>query len=113
MITHLLEPHQCFVFGSNIHGHHVGGAAKQALEQFGAVYGIGVGTQGQCYAIPTMPPLTLKEIGHYIQQFVAYAKLTPETEYLVTAIGTGIAGYTKEEMDSVWPKDLPSNIKRV
>ena len=36
MITRL-EPGQIFVFGSNIHGFHGGGAARIALEKFGAV----------------------------------------------------------------------------
>lgn len=47
---------QCevFVFGSNLEGQHAGGAARIAYDKFGAVWGQGVGPQGQCYAIPTM-----------------------------------------------------------
>ena len=108
MITELKQ-NQCFVFGSNLEGYHAGGAAKQALEDFGAIWGIGVGKQGKCYAIPTMQPLTIKEIELYIVQFIDYAKLTLETEYLVTPIGTGIAGYSMEEMDGIWDKYPLSN----
>lgn len=107
-----LKPNQIFVFGSNLEGHHSGGAAKQAHDHFGAVWGIGVGMQGQCYAIPTMSPLHLLEIEIYIKQFIDWASITPEFTYLVTPIGTGIAGYTQEEMGDIWSKySLPKNIK--
>ncbi len=107
-----LQPNQIFVFGSNLQGHHSGGAAAQALKDFGAIWGVGVGLQGKSYAIPTMPPLTLIEIEQYIIQFVHFARFTPQYEYLVTPIGTGIAGYSTAEMGEIWSKlSLPSNIK--
>ena len=49
-----LEKDEIFVFGSNLAGHHIGGAAKAAHLKFGAEWGIGVGLTGQAYAIPTM-----------------------------------------------------------
>ncbi len=49
-----LKPNEIFVFGSNLAGAHGGGAARLAYECFGAVWGQGVGLQGQSYAIPTM-----------------------------------------------------------
>ena len=49
-ITHL-EPNEVFVFGSNLGGFHGGGAAAIALKKFGAVWGQGVGLQGQSYGI--------------------------------------------------------------
>lgn len=49
-----LKPGEVFVFGSNLAGHHGGGAARLAYERFGAKWGTGVGMTGQCYAIPTM-----------------------------------------------------------
>ena len=52
-ITHL-EENEIFVFGSNLAGLHGGGAARVAYKYFGAVWGQGVGLQGQTYAIPTM-----------------------------------------------------------
>ena len=48
-----LQSDEVFVFGSNLQGLHAGGAAKLAM-QWGAVWGQGVGLQGQTYAIPTM-----------------------------------------------------------
>ena len=49
-----LRADEIFVFGSNLAGMHGGGAARVAYERFGAVWGCGVGLQGQSYAIPTM-----------------------------------------------------------
>lgn len=42
-----LEPDEVFVFGSNLAGAHGGGAAAAAHMFFGAVWGQGVGLQGQ------------------------------------------------------------------
>ena len=48
----------------------------------------------------------------YISQFIEYAELNPAIEFLVTPIGTGIAGYSLEQMDEIWNKyNLPANIK--
>ena len=49
-----LKPNEVFVFGSNLAGFHGGGAAHIAHAKFGAIWGQGVGMQGQSYAIPTM-----------------------------------------------------------
>ena len=49
-----LRPGEIFVFGSNLAGMHGGGAARIAVDRFGAIMGQGVGLQGQSYAIPTM-----------------------------------------------------------
>lgn len=48
-----LEDKEIFVFGSNPEGRHGRGAAKLALDLFGAIYGKGRGLQGQSYALPT------------------------------------------------------------
>ena len=49
-----LKENEIFVFGSNLAGAHGGGAARFAYERFGAVWGEGMGLNGQTYAIPTM-----------------------------------------------------------
>ena len=109
MITKLKE-NQVFCFGSNLQGRHAGGAAKQAHKDFGAIWGVGVGIQGQSYGIPTME-LDLEGIAQYIKQFIDYARITPEKEYLVTPIGTGIASFSVEEMGEVWSRwELPDNV---
>ena len=50
----ILQSDEIFVFGSNLAGMHGGGAARLAYQKFGAIWGQGVGLQGQSYAIPTM-----------------------------------------------------------
>lgn len=45
-----LQPNEIFVFGSNLEGQHAGGAAYLAYKRFGAIWGQGVGLQGQSYA---------------------------------------------------------------
>jgi len=107
-----LDENEIFVFGSNLNGYHTGGAAKKAYDSFGAIHGIGVGMQGQSYAIPTMPPLNLPMIGWYIEQFKEWARLTPEVTYYLTKIGTGIAGWLPEDFEQFY-KDLPANVIRV
>ncbi len=92
-----LEPNEIFVFGSNLAGAHGGGAARIAMDKFGAVWGQGVGLQGQSYAIPTMQG-GVETIKPYVDEFIEFAKMHPEYKFLVTRIGCGIAGFTDEEI---------------
>ena len=92
-----LEPNEIFVFGSNLAGAHGGGAARIALDCFGAVWGQGVGLQGQSYAIPTMQG-GVETIKPYVDEFIDFARQHPELKFLVTRIGCGIAGFRDEEI---------------
>lgn len=92
-----LKPNEVFVFGSNLSGYHGGGAANIALEKFGAVWGQGVGLQGQSYAIPTMQG-GVETIKPYVDEFIKFAKAHPELKFLVTRIGCGIAGFKDSEI---------------
>lgn len=87
-----LKPNEIFVFGSNLQGYHGGGAARLAMNQWGAVWGQGTGLQGQTYAIPTMQG-GIVTIRPYIDQFIKFAQNDPERTFLVTEIGCGIAGF--------------------
>ena len=93
----VLEKNQIFVFGSNLAGMHGGGAARTAVEKFGAVWGQGVGLQGNSYAIPTMQG-GVETIKPYVDEFIAFAKEHKELQFLVTRIGCGIAGFSVEEI---------------
>lgn len=95
-ITSLKED-EVFVFGSNLDGRHAGGAARIAADQFGAVWGEGVGLFGQTYAIPTMHGGT-DVIAPYVNEFIAFAKAHPEKYFYVTRIGCGIAGFRDEDI---------------
>ena len=92
-----LGPDEVFVFGSNLQGIHAGGAARVALEKFGAVMGQGVGIQGQAYAIPTMQG-GVDTIKPYVDQFIELAREWDQTTFYVTRIGCGIAGFRDEEI---------------
>ena len=100
-ITQLL-PHQVFVFGSNEGGRHSKGAALTA-KRWGACRAIPAGRAGQTYAIPTKPVdvrarLTLRDISKYVEDFITHAQESPQDEFLMTAIGGGLAGYTAEQI---------------
>ena len=107
-----LEPHQVFVFGSNIEGRHDGGAARVALEKFGAMYGKGVGIQGQSYALPTMNGAG--ELAMYIPEFIDYVEHHPDKEFLLTKVGCGIAGLDEPTVSGLFRLfNLPNLIKPV
>lgn len=91
-----LGPNEIFVFGSNCRGMHAGGAARTAMEKFGAVWGIGEGLQGQSYAIPTMEGIA--NLKAAVARFTEFAKQHQELTFLVTAVGCGIAGYSVGEI---------------
>ena len=92
-----LAPNEVFVFGSNLGGFHGGGAARAAMNLFGAVWGQGVGLQGQSYAIPTMQG-GVETIKPYVDQFIEFTKTRPDLYFYVTRIGCGIAGFRDEEI---------------
>lgn len=92
-----LAPNEIFVFGSNLAGAHGGGAARAAMNKFGAIWGQGVGLQGQSYAIPTMQG-GVETIKPYVDEFIEFAKSHPEMKFLVTRIGCGIAGFKDDEI---------------
>ena len=93
---------EVFVFGSNLKGLHLGGAAACALRNFGAQMGQGTGLQGQSYAIPTMQG-GVETIRPYTDEFIRYAQANPQTRFYVTPIGCGIAGFE--------PKDIAPLLK--
>ena len=92
-----LAENEIFVFGSNLAGYHGGGAARIARENFGAVWGQGVGLQGQSYAIPTMQG-GVETIKPYVDEFIDFARTHAEYTFLVTRIACGIAGFSPREI---------------
>lgn len=106
----VLAADEIFVFGSNLGGNHDGGAARVALQKFGAIYGQGVGLQGQSYGIPTMQG-GVETIAPYVDQFIEFAEAHPEYFFYVTRVGCGIAGFTDREIAPLFKKAL--NLKNV
>ena len=91
-----------FVFGSNLAGRHGKGAALYAKQHHGAIYGQGVGLQGNSYAIPTkdakIKTLPLSVIAMYVKMFLKFAQDNQNLTFDVTRIGCGLAGYTDEQI---------------
>jgi hypothetical protein len=111
-----LKENQIFVFGSNICGQHAGGAARQAFDNFEAEWDMGEGLTGQCYALPTldkdMQQFSHEEMLSIREAFYRCANAHPELEFLLTPVGTGIAGYPKEYIADLF-SNAPANIQKV
>ena len=102
-----------FVFGSNLAGRHGKGAALYAKQVCGAIYGQGIGLQGNSYAIPTkdenIQSLPLDEIRKHVQEFKEFAIKNPGLTFRVTRIGCGLAGYDDVDISPMF-KGSPSNV---
>lgn len=109
----MLQPGQCFVFGSNEGARHSRGAAKDAM-RWGARRSVPAGPAGQTYAIPTktadLRVLCLRDISKYVQDFIEHASQRHLIDYLVTAVGCGLAGYAPRDIAPLFADaiDLPN-----
>lgn len=96
MITEL-KNNEVFIFGSNKAGKHLGGAAKQAYEQFGAEWGVAEGLTGNSYAFPTLDKnfkkVSRKELLDSYIKLLICCDNNPDKVFLMTPVGTGIAGF--------------------
>ena len=113
IITELRE-NEVFCFGSNMLGLHVGGAALTARTKFGAEQGVSEGMTGQCYAIPTckkpgVPFDSIDDVRPFVDTFLRYAEDNLDKTFLMTPIGTGVAGFSEEELDSLFT-EVPFNV---
>ena len=108
----VIKEGQVFVFGSNLAGVHGAGAAREALEKFGAVLGIGEGLRGSSYALPTknerIQTMLLSDVKKHVATFVQFAIDHPELQFFVTRIGCGLAGFTDKQIAPLF-KDAPKN----
>ncbi len=104
---------EIFVFGSNLAGRHGKGAALEARENWGAIYGQGWGRQGNSYAIPTktkfFDPIRLKYIRTSVLDFLRYAEQHPDLTFKLTPIGCGLASYRPEQIGPMFD-GAPSNV---
>lgn len=74
-----LKENEVFVFGSNEQGLHHGGAARAAVEHFGAIMGQGSGLQGNSNAIPSMSGLAV--MSHYVMDFCEVCQAHPHLSF--------------------------------
>jgi hypothetical protein len=106
------ERRSIFVFGSNLAGRHGKGAALHARENYGAIYGQGVGLQDNSYAIPTkdahLKTLPLADIRNHVDSFKSFAANHTHLTFEVTAIGCGLAGYEPANIAPMF-NDAPEN----
>lgn len=106
------KPGQIFVFGSNLAGVHGGGAARHAYVTQCARWGLGFGPSGNAYAIPTKDrsilTMPIEEIAPYINDFLEYARSNSLTEFFVTRIGCGLAGYSDSDIAPLF-RGAPDN----
>ena len=106
-----LQPGDCYVFGANEAGIHETGAALFAKAN-GAIRGQGYGPMGQTFGIPTKPrdlrvSLPLNRIQTYVDGYIDYAIIHPQTRFLTTKIGCLRAGYTPADIAPLFKRALP------
>lgn len=100
--TSKLKPNEIFVFGSNLAGRHGAGAARFAMEHFGAKYGVGEGFTGQCWALPTkdenIQVRDLVSINKSIHKLYEAVIENPDKFFIITAVGCGLAGLKEKDI---------------
>jgi hypothetical protein len=110
-----LGENEFFVFGSNLAGRHGAGAARLAREKFGALYGIGEGLTGRCYAFPTLDEhlgrRDMAALARARDRFFETALALPEKTFLLTKVGCGLAGYPEDDMAALFA-DAPPNVAK-
>lgn len=105
-----LKGNEIIVVGTNERGVHGAGAAKFAYNVLGARRGQGFGLMGKTFGIPTkdenIKTLPLSDIQNYVNAFISFAQRSPQRIYLVTAIGTGLAGLEVSDIAPMFYKAL-------
>jgi hypothetical protein len=130
-----LNENEIFVFGSNPEGLHGKGAARIALNKFGAIYRKGRGLQGQSYGLVTKNlrqgyyesetgiyydkygkrSVSKEQIIQNINELYMVARHMKNYEFYIAykSIGGNLNGYTSEEMAEMFllgGKKIPRNI---
>ena len=127
-----LEEHQVFTFGANPEGIHGAGAAKVAVDYYGAKLGIGRGHMGQSYGLVTknltpnyteeVSGITYKKAGlksvSKVQMLInvielyLYARANTELEFMIAyTLAPNLNGYTPIEMGELFLSvPVPNNI---
>jgi len=89
-----LKSNEVFVFGSNWAGRHGKGAALQAVK-WGAKYGVGLGLEGQTFALPTknrnLKTCELHEINSAVIALHICVNENKDKHFLITKVGCGLS----------------------
>ena len=111
-----------FVFGSNPEGKHGAGAAKVALQKYGAKNGKGDGLVGNSYALITTemrkgrPRITLEQITDNMRRLYEVARKMPDKRFMVAYRNLPnmrtLCGYTGAQMMQCFLSagEIPDNI---
>lgn len=115
-----LKDNEVFLMGTNLEGRHGAGAAKLALNKFGAIYGQAEGLQGQSYGLITTdlnksyrPSVSIELLTEQVNKFIQFAKDNPHLTFLVTEVGCGLAGFTVEQVAPLFKSILLNGINNV
>lgn len=107
------DPSYVLVVGSNLRGAHGRGGALHAKKYHGAKTGVGEGLSGMTYLLPTkdekIKTLPLVRILKYVRNFIEFAELHKELKFALTAVGTGLAGYSAKDIAPFF-KNAPENV---
>jgi hypothetical protein len=107
-----LKKNEVFVFGSNLEGRHGAGAAKTAVNLFGAKHGRN-GLCGQSYALPTVGRLLVRmhinDIKKHAAEFLEFARKRDDLTFYLTEVGCGLAGHSVNDIAPLF-RDYPSNV---
>ncbi len=113
-MIHSLTKNQIIIVGTNSSGQHISGAANQAFHDFGLKAGVGEGLSGQTYAFPTLndklKQRTHRELLESVTALYQCCIDNSDKEFLMTPVGTGIAGFSHEYMKSLFQYP-PENLK--
>jgi hypothetical protein len=103
---------EVFVFGSNLAGRHGKGSALEALHKHGAIYGQGIGRQGNSYAIPTKDGRLGRSLRdwRYVEDFLRYTEAHPDETFRVVAIGCSNSGYKPSQIGPMFKGAGPNVI---
>ena len=118
-IHYPVDKSRVFVYGANEKGIHGRGAAKFAVEHFGAQIGK-VGYVGNSYGIPTKSDpytsLPLHMVQYYVDNFLIFADAHSNElgdDYLrfqLTPIGCGLAGFKVKQIAPMFDSSVPVNV---
>lgn len=93
----ILKANEVLVYGSNPLNNYSSSTAKLAYEKFGGKVEVGLGLQGQSYAIPAMQG-NLQSLETYVKTFILFVKNNQKMRFYVTPIGCDTAGYSPEQI---------------
>lgn len=109
------EAQTVIVPDGSIIGYKMAWSAGEKVNAFGAEWGIGEGLTGHCYAFPTldkeMRPLLQSDLIDSRHKLYATCNALPEKTFLLTAVGTGIAGNSHDYMKEIFTSQAtPGNL---